>query len=183
MHATTLMHVNGGQSNGTEPGLIETVLCSTYLSFGTRCTVRLLVAPLDSSSMIFFTYPQSTLMARYTKILATFFVSGVLHLSADIAIGITSRESGSIRFFCTQAVGILTEDSVQALCYHFVPHRVKNGSYKWRRVGKVIGYVWLVVFLAWSTPVWAYPAMQRSQGKAEDLILPFSVVESLGWVG
>lgn len=122
-------------------------------------------------------------MARYTRILATFFISGVLHLSADIAIGIASGESGSIRFFCTQAVGILIEDSVQALYYQFVPYRVKTGSYQWARVEKVIGYVWLVVFLAWSTPAWAFPAMQRSQGKAEELILPFSIVKSLGWVG
>ena len=95
---------------------------------------------------------------------------------SDFAVGMTLVESGSIRFFCTQAVGILLEDSVQALYRHFVPGVDKTKS---DRVARLIGYVWLGVFLTWSTPVWAYPAMRRNQGKAKDIVLPFSIIKPL----
>lgn len=105
----------------------------------------------------------------------TFFISGVLHTSADLAVGMTLGESGSIRFFCTQAVGILLEDSVQALYHYFISGVDRTKS---NRVARLIGYVWLGMFLAWSTPVWAYPAMRRNQGKAEDIVLPFSILKT-----
>ena len=126
--------------------------------------------------------PQSTLVARYANILAIFFISGALHLSADLAVGIPLRESGSIRFFCTQALGILLEDSVQALCHRFVLKTVESRSSRWGSVAKVTGYVWLGLFLAWSTPAWAYPAMRRNRGKAEDIILPFSIMKALAGI-
>lgn len=47
------------------------------------------------------------------------------------------------------------------------------------KLGKLIGQVWLVFFLAWSTPVWAYPAMIRNQGTAKDRVLPYSVIKPI----
>lgn len=126
---------------------------------------------------------QGKLVARYAQILVTFYISGLLHLSTDIVIGISWGESGAIRFFCTQAFGILIEDSVQALYQRIDPETQRSPSRQ--KLVKVIGYVWLVCFLAWSTPVWAYPAMSRNQGAAKDKVLPFSVIGMLrsgvGW--
>lgn len=122
-----------------------------------------------------FQLPQGSLVTRYARILVTFFISGVLHLSADVAMGMALGESGSIRFFSTQALGIFLEDNVQALCRHWFPKKFISRSSRWGNVAKSIGYLWLGIFLAWSTPTWGYPAMRRDQGKAEDQILPFSV--------
>ena len=126
-----------------------------------------------------FQLPQSTFAGRYARILMTFFISGVLHLSADITVGIALGESGAIRFFCTQALGIFLEDGVQALHRQLILKRTVKTSLRSRSVARMIGYVWLGTFLAWSTPVWAYPAMRRNRGVAEDRVLPFSIVRSL----
>lgn len=98
-------------------------------------------------------------------------------MSADVAVGMTLGDSGSIRFFCTQAVGILLEDSVQALYRKFVPGMSAIRSARRENVAKLVGYVWLGVFSVWSTPVWAYPAMRRNQGRVEDVVLPFSILK------
>ena len=123
---------------------------------------------------------RGTLTARYAQILATFFISGLLHLSTDVAIGIAWSESGAMRFFCTQAVGILVEDGVQAL-YQRVDPKANRSSPR-QKLAKAIGHVWLVCFLAWSTPVWAYPAMRRNHGEPKDQVLPFSLTAML-WNG
>lgn len=121
--------------------------------------------------------PQNTLWARYGKIFATFFISGLLHLLPDIVVGMTSGESGAIQFFCTQAFGILFEDCVQEL-YHRIRPREHRSSQE-RSWAKIVGYAWLCVFLSWSTPVWTYPAMRRNGGDAKDAILPYSIMKSL----
>jgi Membrane bound O-acyl transferase family len=119
------------------------------------------------------------LVARYSKILATFLVSGLLHLAVDLALGMSLAESGSVRFFCTQALGIAVEDGVQAIhraVYDGGRGTVSDQPRAWARV---VGYVWVVVFLAWSTPVWVYPAIRMNNGGVDDRILPFSVLRML----
>ena len=96
-------------------------------------------------------------------------------MSVDLASGMTRQESGSVQFFCTQALGIILEDSVQAL-YQRYKTNLLPASEGWT---KVIGYIWLGVFLVWSTPVWAYPAIRRDKGREEDIILPVSIAKLL----
>jgi Membrane bound O-acyl transferase family len=114
-------------------------------------------------------------VARYAKILVTFFVSGLLHMVVDLALGMSFSETGSVRFFCTQALGIALEDGVQTI-YRSV--RGVRGTKRSAQPGswaKALGYIWVVAFLSWSTPVWVYPAIRMNQGGAKDRILPFSV--------
>ena len=58
---------------------------------------------------------QYRLAARYAKIFTTFFVSGLLHLTVDLAPGMAYTESGSVRFFCMQTLDIVLEDTMQAV--------------------------------------------------------------------
>ena len=44
------------------------------------------------------------------------------------------------------------------------------------RVRKLIGYVWVLLFFAWVTPVWAYPTLRRNTGAVADDPIPFSLV-------
>lgn len=126
-----------------------------------------------------FRSPKTGVVQRYSKIFAIFFISGLLHLLTDIGSGISFHESGSLRFFCTQVLGIIIEDAVQAL---FCSTRDGfNGSRRssparWTRV---VGFLWLTCFMVWSTPVRAYPAMRRDKGEEKDNILPFSVMKSI----
>lgn len=119
------------------------------------------------------------LVARYAKIFATFFLSGLLHLVVDLALGMSLSESGAVRFFCMQAVEIMLEDGVQAMYRRMRGTESALPPSGWART---LGYVWVVAFLSWSTPMYAYPAIRRNHGDAKDRILPFSVLRlMLGW--
>lgn len=121
--------------------------------------------------------PQNTLWARYAKIFATFFISGLLHLPADMVVGMAVAESGAVQFFCIQAFGMLFEDCVQEL-YHRIRPREQRSSRE-RTLARIIGYAWLCIFLSWSTPVWTYPAIRRNRGDTKDVILPYSIMKPL----
>jgi len=70
--------------------------------------------------------PKGDLWARYLKIILTFIISGLIHAAADIAGGIPFEKQGTIRFFVTQAFGIIIEDTVEALYYFSYRNDIKR---------------------------------------------------------
>jgi Membrane bound O-acyl transferase family len=115
---------------------------------------------------------RGTLIARYLTLFLTFFVSGLLHLMADLTRGTSWQASGALSSFYTHAAGIMLEDVVQAL----LPLAAAHGwSSKYR---KAVGYVWVLAFLLWSTSMWQYPSLSVDTGLPMDALLPFSVVGS-----
>ncbi len=109
-------------------------------------------------------------MQRYTFTFFVFFVSGCLHVSSDMGAGIPTEDSGAIRFFCTQALGIMLEDGAQE-AYRRLGG--KPGFFTW-----IVGYSWVLAFLSWSTAVWQYPAILVT--KKEHVVLRLSSFRSLG---
>jgi hypothetical protein len=96
----------------------------------------------------------------------------MVHFFADYAKGLSWEQSGSVRFFCTQALGIMIEDAVQTI-YRSVSGEKKDGQQVkvWKRV---VGWVWVVVFLLfWSTPSWFFP------GAIGAKLTPFSIVDMI----
>lgn len=79
----------------------------------------------------------------------------------------------------TQAVGIMLEDAVQEV-YRAV-RGVQRGTPP-DSVTRAIGYIWLVLFLCWSTPVWTYPRQRAFRGEQSEYLLPFSLLASLSKV-
>ncbi|KAF7907856.1 hypothetical protein BELL_0449g00010 [Botrytis elliptica] len=114
--------------------------------------------------------PRSTLIARYLKVLITFAVSGATHVAADYGSGIYPAQSGAMSFFCAQALGIMIEDGVQEIW------RLMGGK-KNTLLGKIIGFIWVSVFICWSSPVWAYPFARTM--RREDMILTFGALKPL----
>lgn len=112
-----------------------------------------------------------TLLARYTVLLLTFVISGLFHQLADVAAGVPWWEARAVPFFAMQAVGILLEDTVQGV-YRWISGRKRTDA---RPSGWKLwfGSCWVLVWLFWTTPLWAYPIMQRASGEP---IIPFSVV-------
>ena len=102
------------------------------------------------------------LLTRYLKIFFAFLDSGVMHIVGDYGGDVSWGQSGAIRFFCTQVLGIMLEDAAQEV---------------WRRVfgekGKgfcrAVCYVWVLAWLVWSTPSWCFPVARTM--KAEDVVL------------
>ncbi|KAB5571998.1 membrane bound O-acyl transferase family-domain-containing protein [Coniochaeta sp. 2T2.1] len=120
--------------------------------------------------------PSRGLVQRYIKLFLVFLFSGLVHLVIEVKaeVGIRLRDSGALRFFLMQAVGIVIEDAVQAGW-----RRVSGGGGRSGAVWKkVVGAVWVVVFLAWSTPCWGFPYVIHNDPGA-DRPLPFSVAAML----
>ena len=118
-----------------------------------------------------------TVVARYTNLVLTFVISGLMHAITDIAGGIPWRSSGAFTFFCTQAFGIILEDSVQALYrYRCGTRRDYRPPQSWIRMA---GYLWVFAFMVWSTPAWFYPLLRDMTRDPKYSPLPFSLVSSL----
>ena len=83
-------------------------------------------------------------------------------------MGIPRAEAGSLVLFLLQPLGIMLEDAIQTLTRRVPTSRSLD------RVRWVVGYVWVVMFLAWSTPKWFYP--QQRLGIDPANLLPFRVV-------
>ena len=99
--------------------------------------------------------PPTGVAQRYTKILLCFFLSGVVHLLVDLANDLTYAQSGATRFFTTQALGIMVEDGVQEVC---------KFEGRWKRV---VGFLWVWAFLAWTSPCWMFaPIVARASGES-----------------
>lgn len=115
--------------------------------------------------------PKRTVVARYSNIFLAFFLSGLIHISSDHGTMLLPDESGAIRFFLTQTLGIVLEDAFQA-AYYYLSGQKRAAKAPLRH--KIVGYVWLVLFLSWSTPAWSYPQF-RSIRSGVDCLFPFTI--------
>ena len=89
--------------------------------------------------------PHRGLVQRYAKVFWSFAVSGVLHVTNDIALGIPLSESGAMSFFLLQGCGFVLEDSVQAVWRGYF--ETETGSF-----ARMAGYVWTALYLSWTAP-------------------------------
>ncbi len=123
---------------------------------------------------------QRSELSRCVTIILVFLLSGFLHFTIDIAAGIPCRESGAIRFFLVQAVGIIVED-------YFIDFlaRLRPRSHKRKATAnvatydRIAGYVWVLLWLSWTVPGWLYPISQRAKGGAGEAMVPFSLMSFL----
>ena len=119
---------------------------------------------------------RDSVATQYTTLFFTFFISGILHSIIDVSSGIPWRQSGAIAFFCTQALGIILEEWVQKV--YNSNRDMKSQADRPALFVRMIGWVWVTMFMAWSAPVWLYPMLYRDRG-AKDSILPYSVAAFL----
>ncbi|KAE9363281.1 hypothetical protein N431DRAFT_297366, partial [Stipitochalara longipes BDJ] len=99
---------------------------------------------------------KGSIIGRYTCILLTFAISGVLHIWIDMALGISWHESGAMRFFCMQTIGIAIEDAVHAT----LPSVKGDGQKSRSWILGVLGFLWFLAWMSWSMPIWIYPTLQ-----------------------
>ncbi|CVK96792.1 related to TRI7-trichothecene biosynthesis gene cluster [Fusarium mangiferae] len=108
---------------------------------------------------------RGTLLSRYTRLFLTFLASGLMHHCIGHLYSFAADETfASEWFYVLQAVGIAFEDAVQAMTAHVhIPMSVR----------RVVGYLWVLMFLSWSTPICSYPSMRV--GDIGQMV-PFSMV-------
>ncbi|KAB5522925.1 membrane bound O-acyl transferase family-domain-containing protein [Coniochaeta sp. 2T2.1] len=120
--------------------------------------------------------PDTGIVQRYTKTAIIFSLSGLAHQFHDATVGVPFTESGAIKFFAVQTVGIILEDTVQTVWdwgFEREKSQNKTGSARWK---KVVGVIWLWAWFAWSVPVWVYPAIyDRTKKEQGPLMGPFSL--------
>lgn len=121
--------------------------------------------------------PPTSLISRQLCFFLVFLISGLLHATIDVSAGIPWHDSGAVRFFCTQALGIWIEEGTAAVfCSVTGASEDAGRPPRWKRLA---GYVWVVLFLAWSWPAYMYPMLYRTRANSEDSFLPFSVLGRL----
>ncbi len=98
----------------------------------------------------------------------SFAISGLLHEVADVVLGVPQQESAALQFFVITALAIMVEDGVQELT-----KRALGTSFSSLRIN--IGYLWVICFMVWLVPTWAYPAARWIRPR-QDLLVPFSMI-------
>ena len=118
--------------------------------------------------------------SRYAHLFLIFFISGIMHALQEVAQGKSVWQSGSIRFFVTQVFGIILEDLARVQLVR-LGKIFDSQTWQWACVpiSTSFGYLWVLLFLVWSTPVWIYPSIAANKGEPKDKILPFSVIGSI----
>ena len=118
-------------------------------------------------------FKSGTLITRYVNLILTFMISGLMHWMVDVSGGLSWRRSGAFRFFYTQALGIMLEDALQAIYRHSRgTQRDPGPPQRWIRM---LGYLWVLIFFAWSSPAWFYPILRPITRDPKYEPLPFSL--------
>lgn len=83
-------------------------------------------------------------------------VSGLMHIPIEYATGVSLSESGAMFYFCAQIIGVSIEDWIIRL-YTYMSSI--TGVRLPRLVERILGYIWVVLFLSWASPSYTYPKM------------------------
>lgn len=99
-----------------------------------------------------------------------------MHYLIDLSIDLSISTSGAVTFFCTQAIGVLLEDFACSV-YRSVEGISRDQPVT--RGQRIIGYLWVGTFMAWSLPVYVYPMLYRGNLGLDDSVTPYSIVRTL----
>ncbi|KUI59240.1 hypothetical protein VP1G_06504 [Cytospora mali] len=91
-------------------------------------------------------FPPRSAASRYARLTVTFLISGLIHHHTDQLMGVSDAENGALVFFLLHAAFIMLEDASRPVLAALVPTRIHHAA----------GYLWVVTFFVWSSPVWIY---------------------------
>lgn len=118
---------------------------------------------------------KGTLYARYLNLIFPFLISGLMHTILDVCGGVPSSESRTLVFFALQSLGIMIEDAVEGV-YRWVFATEREGRVvqpELQTWHKLVGYVWVYLFMVWTTPAWSFANFRHANPK---YILPFTII-------
>lgn len=114
--------------------------------------------------------PSSSALAYILRLVLVFALSGLVHLGMDLGFSVSIEKSGALHFFTVQAFGMMFEQLVDYL-WSASFGRSKGTSIARR----IIGYLWVIGFLAATAPVWLVPVMKGVYDGGERVPLPLTL--------
>ena len=92
-------------------------------------------------------------LSRYVRLALVFLMSGLLHSTQDLILGMDFQQSSTTQFFIMQACAVMIEDRMQISTSKLkIPSVIK----------RIIGYTWTAGFLYLTTPTWIYPKLRAT---------------------
>lgn len=95
-----------------------------------------------------------TTVAYVIRLVLVFALSGAVHVGLDLGFALSIAETGAMKFFILQAVGMLLEQAMWS-ALQFVGC---GGGFG--KAGRLIGYLWVCAFLALTAPMWVVPIIK-----------------------
>jgi hypothetical protein len=160
-------------------------LLSTKLTYSVRIawhqTFRTFVQAGSAfiTSKVFRIDPQRyTLLSRCIRLLIAFYISALVHMPGNIALGTSFFGSGCQGFFLMQAVGIIVEDAANHTYRQFrpriPPNKIPAGG------TKMLGYFWVLAWITWTGPPFFW-VTARNLIPGRDETVPWSFLQWLGF--
>ncbi|KAJ6035709.1 hypothetical protein N7499_002836 [Penicillium canescens] len=121
--------------------------------------------------------PRPSLIERYANIVVVFVISATLHLAIDSRAGIMHPQTGALRCFLIQPLGIMLEDGAQAIY-----RRVHGGAATYNKWTKLAGYIWAWAFLTLVAPLYNVPLFRYEDPNRNGVPLPI-IQTSVDYLG
>jgi hypothetical protein len=134
---------------------------------------QILRTPLTSNATFLASLlglPPKSTGAHWLRVIIAFTGSGIIHSLCDIGFGVPLDKTGGLHFYTLQIFGFVVESVVSTV---YKKLRKEFGIGFGRNVERAIGYIWVVGFMAWSTPVWINPILVSLAGDGTRVMSPW----------
>ncbi|AEO63131.1 uncharacterized protein THITE_2108027 [Thermothielavioides terrestris NRRL 8126] len=115
--------------------------------------------------------PHGSKAVRYLRPWVVFLLSALFHVAIDVSSGMQPQESGALRFFLIQPLGIVIEDTART-----VYRTVYGSSGRGLTVAeRCVGVLWVGLWMAWTAPAYLFPVLAKT-GSGNAGVVPFSII-------
>ncbi|KAI1806999.1 hypothetical protein F4811DRAFT_62410 [Daldinia bambusicola] len=142
----------------------------TLTSFDVRHFWRMFWLQTDSHSLNavvnylmrnIFRLQRSGKPARYLRIFLKFVISGIIYAAIGFSLGIPVFESGALRFFAIQPLGIVIDDIV---------HSTLGNDLLPRFVQSYFSFIWLSLWMTWTAPGYLDPIIHKNASRSRGML-------------
>ncbi|KAH7174891.1 acetyltransferase [Fusarium flagelliforme] len=119
--------------------------------------------------------PRPSLVERYMNVAGVFLTSAVIHMAIDAHCWGPPSKFPALAFFGSCVIGIIIEDTVQALWRRITVSQKSGGVPTWH---KLVGYLWVSFWFVMTAPWYLY---HNTRLPPDDTwVVPVSVIDRIG---
>ncbi|KAK4202927.1 membrane bound O-acyl transferase family-domain-containing protein [Triangularia verruculosa] len=118
--------------------------------------------------------PKNSKIGTYLRPWLIFLLSAVFHVAIDASAGIPPQDSGAMRFFTIQPLGIVIEDLTTSI----LSTAPTTGSTSARptTIQRWVGRLWVVLWMTWKVPAYMFPVLAKT-GSGNKGVVPLSLID------